>query len=97
MYNTEVKRNSATHFDLSFEITDPDTIKTMVGDNVETFKNSKPAVNQEFVQNSQKLNNAKIFARLFYNQKIDIKVLTSKDFMFQKIVKVKGFAGDSEL
>ena len=94
MYNTEVKPKSAINFDLSVKITDPDTIKTMVADSIETFKNTKPAVNQEFVQNSQKTQQREntwqtVLQLKNWYQKVNFKL--------QKIVKVKGFAGDSAI
>ena len=53
---TDVRRNFATHSDLSVEITDPKkkTFETMIADMIDA-RNTTPAVNQEFVRKGELL------------------------------------------
>ena len=51
--HTDKKSHFATYSDLSVEITDPETIETMVGDVIDTFRNTTPTVNKEFGRKSQ--------------------------------------------
>ena len=53
-FHAEATRNFATLSDLSIEIMDPKkTFETMIGDVIDTFRDTTPAVNQEFVRKNQ--------------------------------------------